>query len=179
MTDTVQPSPAIRPVVRRLWTLQHPAFMRHADAEGRIVGDEDRVPASWRKAYRWLADRVFAGNGVVLPSAPIWAWPVDLPDGWHVDDVGRALLSDHERREGRRLIVFSAPSALAIPSVYPVWNEVLDHFLLMEADAVDDAMERRLWDTASASPYGALIQYTLPWLDPTWVERIDVFPATD
>lgn len=172
-----------------LWTVQSPEFAERLRKRGRVYGDWRRVTRDWIRAYRWMAEQMVIRGVADKPSAPIWAWRSYEGKGRRPDM--RTLWS----YEPQVRITLSVPDELALLSDFDAWHAVLNDCYLSVTETEDEESERlaaagcltralieESWSRVfhlnlDGNWIGSpdTIQACLPYLDLSWVRRVEHF----
>ncbi|WP_433859287.1 DUF3841 domain-containing protein [Streptomyces kronopolitis] len=153
----------------RLWTAQHRDVVGVLDRTGRLVGDWDLVPSSWRPAYRVMAAEMARRGLDCAGRPPVWAWPEPDTRDSRVELTARLLLSDLQFAAGVVILDLEVPDAYVLRSSYSAWNDLLCEYL---DGARSPAMDWAIAPEEENDPDRVRVQACLPLLRHSWVRGI-------
>lgn len=153
----------------RLWTAQHRDVVGVLERTGRLVGDWDLVPASWRPAYRVMAAEMGRRGIDCAGRPPVWAWPEPDTQDSRVAVTARLLLSDLQFAAGVVVLDLEVPDVHVLRSSYSAWNLLLCGFLDGEPSP---AMDWAIAPEEENDPDQVSVQACLPLLHRSWVRGI-------
>jgi len=182
----------------KLWSIQTIPACEILRKGGRLYGDGRRISKEYRNAYRWMVNQMRNRGIPINRKTPVWAW--HSFDGHHRMPDLRHSAHLPCGTKGVRLH-FYAPRPLVLLSDFNGWHDVLNDWPTTRTDAEGDRFERmnpeskhyrkckieswnRILENQSdpSNPFAdfedtSWIQAALPYLDFSWVTKIDCFTA--
>jgi len=182
----------------KLWSIQTVAAYESLLKKKRLCGDARRADKMFRPAYRWMVDRMREHGIPMNRKTPIWAW-YRYDENHRMPDLRRGAHL-YPGTKGVRLHL-NAPRRLVLLSDFNDWHDVLNDWPTTYTEAEWDRFEKmnpnskqyrqakmESWEKIIENNNGVQnrdsyftadtsIQAVLPYLDLSWITKIDYFIA--
>ncbi len=160
----------------QLWTYQHPHVLETLQRGETYACQWEWVPGErWRRAFRWMGERMTEAGLSPGEYAPVWAWHSVGRIGGKPDyDCANALLFGYQLAQGLCLLELEAPDHRVLLSGYGPWCALMDNLMDgndLEPEYLQACFAPQIRPRRGRPPkYFDDIQACLPFIEPSWLQ---------